>query len=151
MTSPKNKAQETKAAAKSEFPDTPLDKITPCDKKPYFKKGNREDYVLRTFEAAKKKCLELAGIVPEHPRPGERNEPVLLDGVVIGYKAVDIESGKTVAEVHFHPADLKGHPPQTDPSKRDYISEMPHVNYANWRAGKKAGKKGHAVFQDGPQ
>ncbi len=151
MASKKNKAKVTKEAAKLEFPDTRLDLIKPCETKPYFKKGIREDYVLATQDAAKKKAFELAGIDLNSPRPNERVEEIVLEGTeektVIGYKAVNTETGKLVAEVHFHPADLAGHPAHLDSDSPDYISAMPHCNYSNWRAGKKEGKRGHVVFQ----
>jgi hypothetical protein len=144
----KNKAILTKEAAKSDFPNTPRELVKPCETKPYFKKETREDYVLATREAARKKAFELAGIDPANAHPGERVDEIRYKKEVIGYRAINIQSEKIVAEVHYHPEDLTGHPPMTtDPQKRDFITEMPHYNYSNWRDGKKDGKYGHVVFQ----
>jgi hypothetical protein len=147
----KNKAKSTREKAKGAFPDTPLERITPCANKPYFKRETREDYVVATEDEAKDKAFELAGIDTNRPREGEQineiREPPRPDGTLIGYEAVDVKTGKMVAEVHFHPTDLEGHEPQEGPLGRDYISEMPHYNYANWRSGKQDGRYGHIVFK----
>lgn len=149
----KKKAQETVNKSEKEFPNTPLEDMVPCSTQPFYTDSTgREDYVVETQAEALALAMKLAGIDPDNPNPDESIEEIRDEsGNLTGYQVTrpGQQPGvkKTVAEVHFHPSDLQGHSPQA--VGNDYNAQKPHVNYANWRGGKKGkgGKHGHVIFK----
>jgi hypothetical protein len=148
-----NKAKRTQKAAYAEFPpSTARELIKPCADRPYWVSPDkvRVDFVVDTLDEAKRKACELAGIDPDKPNPSEEIRNTYDDETkeLIGWEAwTTTEPRKRVARVHFHSSDLEGHRFKDEGKFKDYIGEMPHVNYDNWRGGKNDGHKGHVVFK----
>lgn len=143
----RERAQQIESQANLRFPKSaPRDLEVKCGSgEPiYSNVSGREDYFVETLEEAKQLAFKLSGIDPQIALPIMDDKANL-----IGYKAeVERASGsglKKVAEVHFHPSDLAGH--SAKDVGDDWSAQQPHVNYENWRDGKKNGKYGHIIYR----